>query len=64
MGGNEEEAARLFSAVPGDRTRDNRHKLKIGKFRLNTSKWFFNMRVVKHWNRLPREDVESHLWRQ
>ncbi|KFQ85776.1 hypothetical protein N337_01190, partial [Phoenicopterus ruber ruber] len=37
----------------------NGFKLKEGRFRLDIKKTFFPMRMVKHWNRFPREAVDA-----
>ncbi|RMB93973.1 hypothetical protein DUI87_29559 [Hirundo rustica rustica] len=56
-GGHQEDGARLFSVVPSDRMGSNGHKLKQKKFHLNMQN--FPLGVAEHWNRLPREVVES-----
>jgi len=57
--GSREEGAELFSLGSRDRMHGNGSKLHQGRFRLDIKKPFFTERVVKHWNRLPKEVVDA-----
>ena len=50
---------RLFSVVCSGMTRSNDLKLGHRKILTKTKKNFFMVRMTEHWNRLPREVMES-----
>lgn len=48
QGGSQADVTRLFSTVPSNRTRGNRHKLKHRKLHLNMRKNSFTLMVTEH----------------
>lgn len=57
--GGGEGGADPFSVGSRARMHENGSNLHHGKFRLETRKHFFNRRMLKPWNRLPRDAVDA-----
>jgi len=58
-GADRKEGENIFSWACLNRVRSNGFKLREGRFRPDIRKKFLAMRVVKHWNKLPREVVDA-----
>ena len=58
-GAYKQEGSQLSEGVDNSRTRGNDFKMKEGRLRLDIMGRFFTERVLRCWNRLPREVVDA-----
>ena len=58
-GAYENDEVKLFTRACSDRTRSNVVNLQESRFKLDPRKKFFAVKVVRHWNGLPREAVDA-----
>ncbi|GAB0187282.1 hypothetical protein GRJ2_001193500 [Grus japonensis] len=57
--GYKEDGDSLLTRRHMEKTRGNGYKLLLGRFQLDTRRKFFTMRIISHWNNLPREATDS-----
>jgi len=50
---------RFYTRHSSDRTRGNGFKLKESGFKLDAMKNFLTIRIMRHWNRLPRDITDA-----
>lgn len=54
-----EKRDRLFPDMPSDRDRGDGHTLKHRQFPTKSRKHFFTVKVSQHWQKLPKEALET-----